>query len=316
MFRHRIASTLGVIMLLASTMTLLSTAGSTPAGAATSGPACSFNKGTLPIVTGVSTGKVINISCTGLPPLHPYLLAETSLLAGIDPKAKAALSGGITSISGLLGALSALKEINMGALAFPFSDLNGNLNTSWTVPSSQPLDPNASCPPSTEESNAGLIGCALAMLDLTTFKPVGAGSALMQWTGEPFLPPPPTLVLSRSKGKPGQTVNVGDAPGHTSFWWVSTLSALEALLGGSASPPAVSVSFGKGASAVPVVSNATVTPAVYNNGVFTPPALSGSFTVPSVPSTTTSKIIVTQSLTVFGFSLGASAAASFKIKVG
>jgi hypothetical protein len=203
----------------------------------------------------------------------------------------------------------------MGALAFPFSDLNGDLNTTWTVPSSQPLDPNASCPPSTQEFNAGLIGCALAMLDLTSFKPVGAGSSVMQWTGEGFLPPAPTLALSASKGKPGQTVNVGDAPGHTSFWWISTLSALEALLGGSASPPAVKVSFGKGAKAVPLVSNATVSPAVYSNGVFTPPALSGTFTVPAVPPAS-SKITVIQSLTVFGFPLGASASAPFKVKAG
>jgi hypothetical protein len=109
MIRHRIASTLGVIMLFASTMTLVSTAGTTPSGAATSGPSCTFNKSTLPIVTGVCAGKTIAISCTGLQPLHPYLLAETSLLAGVDPQAKAVLSGGgITSIPGLLGALAAL----------------------------------------------------------------------------------------------------------------------------------------------------------------------------------------------------------------
>jgi hypothetical protein len=314
MFRHRIASTLGVVMLFASTLTLVSTAGATPSGAATSGPACTFNNGSLPIIPGVSSGKVIDLSCTGLPPLHPYLLAETSLLAGIDPKAKAALSGGITSVSGLLGALSALKEINMDALAFPISDLNGNLNYNWTVPSSEPLDPNASCPPSTEEFNAGLIGCALAMLDLTSFTPVAAGSALMQWTGESLFPSSPTLVLSASKGKPGQTVNVGDAPGHTSFWWVSTLSALVGLLGGSASPPAVNVSFGKGSTKVPVVSNATVAPASYVKRVFTPPVLSGTFTVPQ-PSNG-SRINVTQSLTVFGFALSAAASAPFKIKGG
>ncbi len=308
MLRHRIASTLGVIMLFASTMTLISTAGSTTAGAATATPACTFNKGALPIITGVSTGKVITISCTGLSPLHPYLLAETSLLAGIDPQAKAALSGGVTSINGLLGALAALKEINMNALAFPFSDINGNLNTTWTVPSSQPLDPNASCPPSTQEFNSGLIGCALAMLDLTTFKPVGAGSAVMQWTGESFLPLGPTLALSATKGKVGQTINVGDAPGHTTFWWISTLSALEALLGGSAAAPAVTVTVGK----TPVVSTATVSPAVYTNSVFTPPALSGTFTVPSQGA----KVTVRQTLTVFGFPLSTAAAVPFKIKAG
>ena len=313
MLRHRIASTLGVVLLFASTLTLLSTSAAGPAGAATSGPACTFNGSSLPIITGVTSGEVIDISCTGLPTLHPYLLAETSLLAGIDPQAKAALSGGITSLSGLLGALDALKEINMGALAFPFSDLKGDLNYKWTVPSSQPLDPNASCPPSTQEFNAGLIGCALAMIDLTSFTPVGAGSALMQWKGEKIFPPAPTLALSAKKGTPGQTVNVGEAPSHTTYWWLSTLQALESLLGGSSSAPTVTVTFGTGKATVPVVSNATVTPASYVNSVFTPPVLSGSFTVPAVP-TEKSKITVSQHLTVFGFPLGASASAPFKIK--
>jgi len=310
MRRHRIASALAVSVLFASTLTLLSTIGATASGAATSTPACTFNQGALPIITGVSSGKVIDINCTGLPPLHPYLLAETSLLAGIDPAAKAALSGGITSVSGLLGALTALKEINIGALAFPFSNLNGDLNYDWTVPSSQPLDPNASCPPSTEEFNSGLIGCALAMIDLTSFTPVGAGSALMQWTGENLFPPQPSLALSASKGKPGQTIDVGDAPGHTSYFWVSTLQALESLLGGSSSAPVVTVTLGKTA----VVSNATVTPASYVNGVFTPPVLSGGFTVPAASKA--SKITVRQSLTVFNFPVLATASAAFKVKGG
>ncbi len=309
--RFRIASTLGVLLLFVSTLTLVSAGGATAAGAASSGPSCTFNGSSLPIVTGVSSGKVIDINCTGLPPLHPYLLAETSLLAGIDPQAKAALSGGITSLSGLLGALDALKEINMGALAFPFSGLNGDLNYDWTVPSSQPLDPNATCPPSTQEFNSGLIGCALAMIDLTSFTPVGAGSALMQWRGESLFPPAPTLALSASKGSPGQTVYVGDAPGHTSYWWVSTLQALESLLGGTSGAPAVTVTFGKGTS---VTSNATVTPASYVNGVFTPPVLSGSFTVPQASKG--NKITVKQSLTIFNFPLLATASASFKIKGG
>jgi hypothetical protein len=319
MFHHRITSALGGFLLFVSTVTLISTGAAAPSGAAnpaaaSSGPTCTFNGSSLPIVTNVSTGKVIDISCTGLSPLHPYLLAETSLLAGIDPKAKAALSGSILSISGLLGALEALKEINMGALAFPFSNLSGDLNYKWTVPSSEPLDPNASCPPSTEEFNSGLIGCALAMIDLTKFTPLGAGSALMQWAGSPLFPPAPTLALSASKGTPGQTVSLGDAPGHTSYWWVSTLQALEGLLGGSSSTPTVNVTFGTGSTKVPVSSNATVTPASYVNSVLTPPVLSGTFTVP--PKSKGAKINVTQSLTVFNFPLEASASASFKIKNG
>jgi hypothetical protein len=312
MIRHRIASTLGVFLLFASTVTLVSTAGATASGAATATPACTFNKSAVPIIAGVSSGKVIDISCTGLAPLHPYLIAEASLLAGIDPKAKAALSGGVTSVSGLLGALDALGEINTSALAFPFSDLNGNLNYDWTVPSSQPSDADATCPPTTQEFNSGLIGCALAMIDLTSFTPVGAGSAVMQWTGESLFPQNPTLALSKSKGKPGQTVNVTDASGHTTYWWVGTLGALEGLLGGSATPPTVSVTFGAGKTKELVASTATVTPASYVNGVFTPPSLSGGFTVPQ--PTPGSTITVSQLLKVFGFPLLTAETVPFKIK--
>ena len=311
MSKHRLASAVGVALLLASTLTLVSAGGaiaSDAAGAATATPACTFNGISFPIIPAVTSGKVIDVKCTGLPALHPYLLAEASLLAGIDPQAKAALSGGVTSVSGLLGALAALQEINMGDLAFPVSDLNGDLNYNWTVPSSQPLAPDAACPPSIEEFNSGLIGCALAMIDLTSFKPVGAGSALMQWKGQPsFLPPAPTLALSASSGTPGQTVNVGDAPGHTTYWWVSTLTALEGLLGGSAAPPAVTVTLGRKT----LVSTATVTPASYSNGVYTPPVLSGTFTVPGLKKST--KITVSQSAKLDGVSVSADATAYFKI---
>jgi hypothetical protein len=310
MIRHRLASTLGVLLLFASMATVASVGGTAPAGAASSGPSCTFNGATLPLITNVSSGTVVDISCTGLPPLHPYLLAETSLLAGIDPQAKAALSGNILSLSGLLSALETLGLINVGSLAFPFSNLSGDLNYDWTVPSGQPADPNASCPPSTEEFNSGLIGCALAMIDLTSFTPVAAGSAVMEFTGEPLLPPSPTLALSASKAAPGSTVNVSDAPGNTTYWWLSTVSALESLLGGSSSEPTLSVTFSN--KMVPVTNTATVTPASYVNGVFTPPVLSGSFTVP--PAMKGKGITVTESLSVFGIPLSLSASAPFKIK--
>ena len=168
-----------------------------PAGAAAaSGPVCTFNGSPLPIVTGASAGEKIIVSCTGLPPLHPYLMMETSLLLGIDPKAAPLLSGDIVSVQGLLSLLAALPEINPAALTFPISDLFGDLDFTYTLPSSHAPDPNAVCPPTTPQINAGLIGCALATIDLTSFKPVGAGSAVIEYSGDPLFPPNPTLALS------------------------------------------------------------------------------------------------------------------------
>ena len=250
---------------------------------ASSGPQCTFNGSTLPLVTGVSAGSKITISCTGLPPLHPYLFVGTSLLLGIDPAAAPLLSGQVVSLPGLLALLAALPEIDLASEALPTSDLFGNLNLTWTVPAFQPLDPNAGCPPTQQEFNSGLIGCAVAMIDLTSFKPVAAGSGVFEYSGFPFLPPNPTLALSTSKAAPNQKVSVSDAPGATTYWWLSTLAALEAALGGGASsPPTVTVTLvdpqGK---AVPVSSNIRVAPATYNGSTFSPPIISGGFAIPA-----------------------------------
>ncbi len=246
-------------------------------------------------MTGVSAGSKIAISCSGLPPLHPYLFVGTSLLLGIDPAAAPLLSGQVVSLPGLLALLAALPEIDLASEALPTSDLFGNLNLTWTVPAFQPLDPNAGCPPTQQEFNSGLIGCAVAMIDLTSFKPVAAGSGVFEYSGFPFLPPNPTLALSTSKAALNQTVSVSDAPGATTYWWLSTLAALEAALGGGAtSPPTVTVSLvdpqGK---VVPVSSNISVTPATYNGSTFSPPTISGGFTIPDTvtgPETVTVQV--------------------------
>ena len=252
------------------------------AGAATPVPKCTFNNGVLPIVMGVKAGSVIKVACTGLTPTNPYLVLQASLLIGIDPQAKALLSGNSgLSPAALTAALAALPKINPASLTTKLSDSAGKLAFDYTVPSSQAPDPNATCPPSRVQFNSGLIGCALAMIDLVTQKPVGAGSAVLEYVGFPFLPPSPTLALSAKKVAPGQKVTVSDAPGHTTFWWISTLAALNNLLTGGTSLPKVTVGLGPRRHPVMAVSNVVATPASYSNSVFTPPKLSGSFTVPA-----------------------------------
>ncbi len=271
---------LGSVALVLSTMGMGIAATSAPAAAA--GPACTFNGSSFPIVTHLSAGSKITISCTGLPALHPYLLLQASLLIGIDPKAAALLSGGSLGLTTLEGALAALPEIDAASITVLISDLSGNLNETYTVPSFQPTDPNASCPPSELEFNSGLIGCALAMVDVTTQKPVAAGSAILEYTGYPILPPDPTLSLSTRKAAPGQTVAVSDVSGATTYWWLATLNSLEALLGGGTAPPAtVTVYLAKHANAVQATNTIKVAPASYDGTTFTPPIISGSFTVPA-----------------------------------
>ncbi len=57
--------------------------------------------------------------------------------------------------------LTALKEIDLPSAITPISGLTGNLSFDWTVPRSQPLDLNASCPPTQQQFNSGLIGLRL-----------------------------------------------------------------------------------------------------------------------------------------------------------
>jgi hypothetical protein len=134
-----------------------------------------------------------------------------------------------------------------------------------------------------KEFNSGLIGCAVAMIDLTSFKPVAAGSAVFEYSGFPLLPPNPTLALSASAATPHQTVSASDATGASTYWWVSTLAALQAgLSGGASAAPTVTVSMvdPKG-DRVAVPSTIQVAPATYNGSTFFPPVISGGFTVPS-----------------------------------
>jgi hypothetical protein len=287
-----------------------------PAGAASpsSGPQCTFNGSSLPLLQGGSAGEKIVVSCTGLPPLHPYLMMETSLLLGIDPKAAPLLEGDITSVSGLMALLSALPEINPAALDFPLSNLSGDLNYTYTLPSSQAPDPNATCGPSTLEINEGLIGCGLATIDLTTFKTVAAGSALIEYAGDPFLPPDPKLGLSTHSATPGQVVDVSALPNATTFWWLSTLSALGALLGdGASAPPTVTVTLSKRATSTTLPNTVAVTPAVYNYPVLTPPTISGGFTVPTGVKGSQS-VTVTYQADLLSFGLANSASSHLTVK--
>jgi hypothetical protein len=115
-----------------------------------------------------------------------------------------------------------------------------------------------------------------------------------------LLPPSPTLALSGKTATPGQVVDVSDAPGATRYWWLSTLSGLQGLLGGTVTPPAVAVSLAKSSNSRPktAANNITVTPAVYNYPVLTPPKISGGFTVPSVRGDET--VTVTYSAPLLG----------------
>ncbi len=311
----RTRSKSSVRLLLALSVALLSfavvgVAGQGVSGAAT-GPACTFSGslGTEPLVLGVTPGQTVNVACSGLSDTTPYLLVEASLLLAIDPAAKPLLTGQVTSVPGLLAAISALPEINATSEAFPVSGTSGSLTDAYTIPTSQPTDPNATCPPSTEQFNSGLIGCVVVMLNLETLAPVTAGTFIIHYKSQGSLfPPNPTLALSTKSATVGQSVTVSDAPGTTTYWWLATLLALGGLLDGQTVgtlPLTITVGNKKAAS------SAIVTPASYSDSVFTPPKVSGSFVVPKTRGKKNLVAQITGSL--LGFPLSNSV--SQKIKV-
>jgi len=250
---------------------------SVPVAAAAAGPTCKFTGPAIgALVVAVTPGESINVDCKNFPDNHPYLLITTSLLVAIDPAAAPLLTGQATSVPGLLAIIAALPEMNAASVAFPTSNSKGVLDYNYKVPTTQALDPNATCPPSTEQLNSGLIGCAVAMIDLESFKPVTVGTFVLNYLGQPYFPPQPTLAISTDEATLGQSVSLRDAPGAKTFWWLATLVSLYANLGGT----------GGGTGPIPLVvrlggkrqaTNAAVTPATYSDEVFTPPVLSGHF---------------------------------------
>ena len=112
------------------------------------------------------------------------------------------------------------------------------------------------------------------------------------------------MAFSATIARPGTQVNVTDAPSATTYWWIATLAALEALLGGGSAPPlTLSVAFGaKHHTFVSAPESLTATSASYDGTTLTPPSISGSFTVPSGVSGK-HKVFVSLSMPLDGFGL-------------
>ncbi len=208
-------------------------------------PACTFN-GSSTVVTGVSGGTAIAISCTGLPASTSVVFAEASPLAALVPSS------------------SASSEADLSAIVFATSDASGNVSGTFTVPATfTATDTNAVCPPTQAEVNAGLVGCAVAVATLTG---TNFGDAILQYTGQPT-PAAPSLTLSPTSGAVGDTITVSG-----SNWWGNALAATAI--------PAANISVGGVAASTASVN---VSAATYSGvgGTLTPPAISGTFVVPT-----------------------------------
>lgn len=134
-----------VSFMLASLLTVSATAGgvvAAPAVGAAPVPKCTFNNSALPIVMGVKAGSVVKVACTGLTANNPYLVLQASLLIGIDPQAKALLSGNSgLSAAALTAALAALPKINPASLTSSSPTARASLRSTTRCRRRRPLTP-------------------------------------------------------------------------------------------------------------------------------------------------------------------------------
>ena len=121
---------------------------------------------------------------------------------------------------------------------------------------------------------------------LTTTSAVGAGSAVLQYQGEPLRPPPPTVTIKPQERDSGSTVKAKDSKGATTYWWLATLAKLEGLLGASGPAPTASATVDK------MTPQSSLTVAAATTIHFTSPKLSGTSVIPSTVPTGNQKATV------------------------
>jgi len=161
-------------------------------------------------------------------------------------------------------------------------------------------DPNAVCPPSAAQVNAGLFGCALAVANAQEAEVAGA-EYLIQYASQTTPPNAPTISALQTTGSAGSLINVSDAAGATGYWWGAALEAITALETGATAITAPSSCTGVGYGDVPstlladswwvqgsstevgggLASNVTISNDCYNGTTLTPPVLGGTITVPA-----------------------------------
>ena len=176
-------------------------------------PVCTFNGNPGPILSDVTPGEVVAISCSGWLPDDQVLAFQISPLA---------LATGSTD------------DVDTGDTANLSSDGSGNLTGSFTVPNPfAAADPQAVCPPTADQVASGLLRCGILMSDGVDDSPgyVGASGIALDYATVPtVVPAAPTCVgmastpdgggywLAWSNGRVtthGDAISYGDASSLT-----------------------------------------------------------------------------------------------------
>jgi hypothetical protein len=247
---------------------------------------CTFNGKAAPAaLTGIVPGKTsIALVCTGKSGLEVASIMASPL-------------GGI-----VISPASNTNETDIAALTSLKESPAGTYKASFLVPARfSATDRNAVCPPSVGQFNAGLVGCALAVINLATLSQFPGQEAVLETTKQTHAPNSPTLRTATSSATPGEAITFSDATGAcpskptaaSECWWGDALASSST----SASSPALKVTFDgravPGATAV-VSGPGSGGTGTYNGTTLVPQTLSGSLNLPSPLSNGIHTLTVTQ----------------------
>ena len=257
----------------------------------------------------VKSGDTISATCTGLDASNTYGIFQASPLAVVTQPfsltvlgSEADILSGVNTLGSPDGSGTYTSSIKVGTTAAGTFNPGGSLGSTSFAP-----DPNAQCPPSQAEINAGLGTCVVAVTDVTDTLSGSTGSqsdfageALLDFSGQGKPAVPPTISFNPPVVAPGHSANVTDA-GSTVNWWAGAWWA-----GGYANGSLIASPYSVPASNVLVngtpatSSSVEISPAVYcfyggssstsckagtadtpGAGIIFPSAISGSVAIPS-----------------------------------
>ncbi|MHB1209105.1 MAG: hypothetical protein ACYC1I_05300 [Acidimicrobiales bacterium] len=160
-------------------------------------------------------------------------------------------------------------------------------------------DSKAACPPTQAQIDAGLFGCAIAVVN-SALAPLPGGEFLITYAGQP-LPGAPTITATPQQGSTGTQISIGDSKGTSHFWWGNAIEAVQAATlsttpiaspatcksgGGYGNVPTsfLTVKWFSSPAVTPINASATgvtISNDCYDGVTLNAPSLSGSITVPA-----------------------------------
>ena len=156
------------------------------------------------LLTGLSSSSSVSVTCTGLPAGETMASVQASPLAVVTQPFSLTLLGSeadldTASLGSANGSGVYTSSLTLGTTGAGTFHGGGSLAGTTFAP-----DPNATCPPSQAQINAGLVTCVMAIDDVTaTTAPSAtpsqadfAGLALLDFSGQATPQVPPTISFN------------------------------------------------------------------------------------------------------------------------